>query len=654
MTKVILTLLFTLFWLSNSSFKNRKDNLMTDIYKYKILKAGSITPHGWIEEQIERDLADGYIGVFDKVHPTVTHNVFVNQNRQSKRRIGLRKEWWSGEHEGYWKDAVIRMAFLTDNKKYKEKAENWINELLSNTGKEGYIGIYKDCDDKNCRFNHVRENGELWATSRMLMALLAYYEHTGEERVLEAAEKAAQLVMKNYAEQNYFRVTSRGGGISHGVGFFEIMEWLYRITNNKVYLNFSVKLYDDFNRGKMRDDDLQTKKLLEKQELFEKHGAHIAEGLFIPEFIAAIQPKDKLEQAADNVVYKLEEHLTPGGAMRCDEWIKGREGTADERYEYCGIAEMISPLNKMIAFTGDFDLANRIETMTFNAGQGARFPVLSALSYLTSDNRIHIRHRELIKRESYDAAHVAAACCVLNGGRLMPYYIEGMWMKHADDKGIAAMLYGPNEVETTINGTKVRIVENTNYPFSDKVSFTVHTEQPVNFTLTLRKPYASKTPNINGVDKADITDNKETVEIKREWKDKDSLEVDFNFEIERIDQPESKTVKKMGAYFKRGPLVFALPFDHDIDTVKEHGNSGFYRYKIQANDSGGWKFKLHDGDEFTFVSEINGETRRPWDEPVVKLKGTLRDKKNNKHEVDLVPMGNTIFRRVTFSKANIK
>lgn len=44
--------------------------------------------------------------------------------------------------------------------------------------------------------------------------------------------------------------------------------------------------------------------------------------------------------------------------------------------------------------------------------------------------------------------------------------------------------------------------------------------------------------------------------------------------------------------------------------------------------------------------------QHPWDKPVVKLEGTLRDKKNQKQDVELVPMGNTIFRRVSFPKIN--
>lgn len=644
----IILVIFILLSSFNGIHMNQERG-MSDIYQYKILEAGSIQPQGWIHEQLKRDLQEGYIGRYDEVNPTVTHDVFIHQNRKSRRRVGLRKEWWSGEHEGYWKDAVIRMAFLTGNKKYIEKAQNWIDELKDITQEDDYIGIYADCGKSGCRFNHKRGNGELWTTSRLLMAILAYYEFTDNKEVLKMAEDAAQLIMKKYRDDNYFAVKERGGGVSHGVGFFENLEWLYRITGNKEYLDFSVKLYQDFNNGKMRDDDLTTYELLDENNLFQGHGAHIAEGLFVPEYIASIEENERLEEAAGHVMLKLNQHLTPGGAMRADEWIKQRQGTADERYEYCGIAEMVSPLNKMISFTGDMELADKIEMMTFNAGQGARFPVLSALSYLTSDNRIHIKHSELIKREHYDASHMAAACCALNGARLMPYYVEGMWMKKADGNGIAAVLLGPSELKTRINDIPVEIVENTNYPFSDDIEFKITALKPVTFPLFIRKPHGCKSVNVKSSNDARVNETESLVRIEKTWHKNDVLHITFNFDIEKISQPASKTVKDSGVYFKRGPLVFALPFKDQKRTIKEYRNSGFYRYKITAADSTRWHYKVNTNDEFTYEPSSPEEHLHPWDEPVVKLKGTLRDKQNKKQDVELVPMGNTLFRRVTFS-----
>jgi len=619
------------------------------IYKYQIPPAGEIKPKGWIKKQMENDLKHGYIGVFDEVHHTVTHNVFVKQNRTSAKQYKIIKEWWSGEHEGYWKDAVIRMANLVGDKKYREQGDIWMEELIKNVGKDGYIGIYDDCEKPVCRFNHKKGNGELWATSRILMAMLAYYEYTNDSKVLKAAEDAAQLIMKNYKDKNYFSRESKGGGVSHGIGFFENLEWLYRITGDKEYLDFSIKLYEYFNDGRVRDDDLKTQLLLDEDRYFKKHGAHIAEGMFVPTYIAQISDSEEYQQAAKNSLDKLYYHLTPGGAMRCDEWIHGRGGTADELYEYCGIAEMVSPLNKIITMTGDLSIADRIETMTFNAGQGSRFHPLTGLSYLTSDNRISINHREIGKRESYDAAHRAAACCVLNGGRLMPYYVEGMYMHDLENNGIAAVNYGPSEFHTEIKGKSVTIDQNTNYPFSDHIDFHIKTREPFDFPLTLRRPHGVGQMKVTGVDQDNITEHPDKIVIHKTWEGNEKVHVHLQFNIKKVPQPRSKTVKNGGYYIKRGALVYALPFQHDIDTVKEYNSSGFYRYKIKAKNAGHWDLQISDDSEFSFVQQQEQEVLQPFDHNPVQINGTLYNRSGDVIMVHLVPIGNTIFRRVTFN-----
>ncbi len=48
-------------------------------------------------------------------------------------------------------------------------------------------------------------------------------------------------------------------------------------------------------------------------------------------------------------------------------------------------------------------------------------------------------------RYKYSPVHQdAAVCCVPNAGRITPYYVTSMWMKH--EEGSVATLLGPSEV----------------------------------------------------------------------------------------------------------------------------------------------------------------------------------------------------------------
>ena len=69
----------------------------------------------------------------------------------------------------------------------------------------------------------------------------------------------------------------------------------------------------------------------------------------------------------------------------------------------------------------------------------------------------------------------------------MPNYVIRMWMR-ANDGGLAAVYYGPSEVTAMVNGQKITIAEETDYPFRDHISFRFKTARPVAFNFHCRIP----------------------------------------------------------------------------------------------------------------------------------------------------------------------
>jgi uncharacterized protein len=621
----------------------------------KLLKAGEIMPQGWMKEQIKIDLQEGYYTNFDKINHTVTHNLFVKQDRKSGGSYDGLQCWWSGEHEGYWKDGMLRMAFLSGDEKQKARAIAWLNDIVAAQSPDGYIGIYDDCGSDNCRHNHTGENGELWTQSRIFQALIAGYEFTGNEKWFDALKKAVENTINN-DPGNYFNSEKKSfGGVSHGIGFFDALWYLYSQTGEQKYADYAVKLYNDFNNSTVRDDDLKTEKLL-SDDKYDKHGAHIAEGLHVPAFIATITNDEKYNRAAARVIPKLKFHITPSGAMVCAENVKKQPGSGSMGYEYCGIAENVQALTKLIAITGEAEVAELAERMTFNAGQGARFPVLTALSYVSTDNRISADPSEKGQRHAFSAFHRAAACCVLNGGRLLPYYIEGMWTKGEDN--LTAQLYGPSTLNTVINGVKFNLNQETNYPFEDKIRFTVDPAKPLTYKLRFRIPADAADVTVSGI-KGAVKKNG-YIEIDRTWTKGDAFTLAFDFPVKRMEEvADSKEI-----YFKRGPLVFALPIEYKksiVDGTKnpEQDNngkptksvinpeSGFHLYEIFATDSIGWNYKISSKAKFSPVFK-GGDVLHPFANSPVYLKGKMLNGSGKKVDVKLVPIGATILRRTTF------
>lgn len=140
------------------------------------LRAGEVKPEGWIRQQMQLDLRQRLTGNYHKVSNAVNLRVFERQNRPAGGFVDIpgekrQKSWWSGEHEGYWKDSIVRMAYLVDDETQKQRATGWIE------------------------------------------AMLAYHEFTGHRVVLRAVTKAVRLTLGKYRDTTYFGAGNGGGGL---------------------------------------------------------------------------------------------------------------------------------------------------------------------------------------------------------------------------------------------------------------------------------------------------------------------------------------------------------------------------------------------------------------------------------------------------------
>src|SRR5690606_14465883 len=137
---------------------------------------------------------------------------------------------------------------------------------------DGYLGIY----DEDIRYRFDNENGELWAKSSLLRGLLAWYEYTGEEKVLTAIERAIQNLMDNYPVNNshpFYSKQPNVGGTSHGLTITDVFEHLYQLTKNVVYRDYTLFLYKDFSE-QILNEDAQYEKLVDDTLMLVGHGVH--------------------------------------------------------------------------------------------------------------------------------------------------------------------------------------------------------------------------------------------------------------------------------------------------------------------------------------------------------------------------------------------
>jgi DUF1680 family protein len=171
-------------------------------------------------------------------------------------------------------------------------------------------------------------------------------------------------------------------------------------------------------------------------------------------------------------------------------------------------------------------------------------------------------------------------CCVGNFPRTL--LMLPTWMYSKGEDGLYVNMY----LGSTINidrvaGTSVQMIQQTDYPYSGKVTITVNPAETKTFSIRLRVPdrnvstlYENK-PAVNGVSslaingqavKADI-ENGYAV-INRTWKSGDNIELELPMQPYRVKAIDKVKADRGRVALMYGPLVFNIEsVDQDINKV---------------------------------------------------------------------------------------
>ena len=651
MTSFKITLTFILFVMIYGCVN--KDNEKTEIINIaenpQWIMFGDVHPRGWIFEQMNDDLDNGFVGHLDQLVPElITEDEIYGKGRLSNsiknKDVGaigngewtIQYLWWNSETQSNWRDGWVRSAILTEDEEVLKKVDDYINKMLSFQDEDGYMGIYAP----DLRFNLNGENGELWAQSSLFRVLLGYYEATGNEKILHAIESALEVTMKAWSigGSEPFNIEKPYAGVGHGLTLVDALDRLYQLTGKQKYIDYAVWLYDDYNRHPLSEVDIHIKNLNDSAYRFQGHGVHTYEHLRALVIAWNASKKIKYKVALNNYLKKLENYITPSGGPVGDEFIFSRYADAGETgYEYCSLQELFDSYSHLLQKTGDFFWADKMEWLFLNAAQGARHPYEHSIAYLKTDNSysmtgsLHPREEDAHKnntRYSYSPTHQqAAVCCVPNAGRLPTYYVRNMWLKN--EKGLIKSLYGPSVINTLVEGVNVNIEEHTDYPYSMYVKYIVKPEQPVKFEIHFKKPNwcADMHIKLNG-----NTQNKNLIAHK--WQTGDIIEIEFNAKIKQHRD------LKGDYYFSYGPLLYALPIKAKETVIKEFPVNGFRNliYEPLENNKQQWQFSP-ESFENIYLEDEKGMKAIFFD-PVRKTN----------MEAILIPMGKTILRKITFTE----
>lgn len=611
-------------------------------FRFQTLPLSAVTPQGWLKQELQKNM-NGFTGHLDSLAPDLLlQDDIYGKNRLTKniknKNVGALSDagdwqaqflWWNSETQSNWLDGFVRTAILLNDKKQLQKAERLITGLLNTQDKDGYIGIY----DKDLRYHFTNENGELWSKATLYRVLLGWYEYKKDPAVLLAIEKAVNNVINHYPINNshpFYSTNPDAGGLTHGLAFTDVLEQLYVLTKNPLYLDYCLFLYKDFSAQRL-NEDAQFIKLLDPLLPLKGHGVHTYEHLRSVTAAWYASGNPALQSALDQFIAKINRCQTPSGAPAGDEFVGGRAGDATlTGYEFCSLHELMAGWISLLTKSGASSYGDQAEKILFNAALGATHPEQSAICYLKTDNAFILtggKHGDTTDKHQtryrYSPVHKeAAVCCVPNAGRIGPYFIQNMWMK--DEDGLVATLLGPSALNTTVNGKNVTIESTTAYPFDFDIRFKIKTTEGNRFSIRIRKPEWA----IVAYTSIPCKEEDGYLVFTKAWKEQDELVIGFEAVIKQKATADE-------SYFQYGPLVLCHPLKSTELTTKTYTIAGLKEFNSVPQEKTAYEY----------TGELPVQDTLHKNRFTIEMKVSGRDQTE---KLSLVPMALTILRQVTF------
>ena len=495
------------------------------------LPIGSIRPRGWLRHQLELE-RDGMTGRLAEISPWLNFEKSAWADKDGQGKYG-----W--EEMPYWLKGFGDLGYVLGDEKIIAAAKKWIEAAMASQREDGWFGPRE-------LLTGLKGKPDLWPHMVMLNVLQSYHEFTGDPRAIEVMTRYLrwqhQLPPSAFGE-GYWPKIRAGDNIESAL-------WLYNRTGEPWLLELARKIHENMAPW--------------HKDVINWHNVNIAQG-FRAGTVAWMFTHDPAhrESAERNYTKVMDLYgQFPGGGFVGDE--NCRPGYTDPRggIETCGIVEFMHSFQMLVKITGEPVWADRCEEIAFNSFPAALTPDQKALHYITCANQVQLdRHNKSpgIQNSgtmfSYSPFEVYR-CCQHNVSHGWPYYAEELWLA-TPDNGLCASLYAASEVSARVGeGATVRIVEETDYPFGETVTFKVSAPGKVAFPLYLRVPRWSEKPELklNGKTVRVNARPLSFVRIQREWRDGDTVTLRLPMRVSVRTWEKQKNAVSVDY----GPLSFSL------------------------------------------------------------------------------------------------
>jgi DUF1680 family protein len=209
----------------------------------------------------------------------------------------------------------------------------------------------------------------------------------------------------------------------------------------------------------------------------------------------------------------------------------------------CGSYAHFKLTRYLMRVTRDVRYGDSMERMMYNT-------VLGTLPLQETGKHFYYADYNLDANREYKEAHWA--CCSGTLPQVAADYRINMYFRAP--QAVYVNLYVPSTLRWSENGSALSLTQEGEYPYEDRIAFTLISSQPTELTLHFRIPEWAEGAQIflNGTRQKGLAIPRQFAAIRREWKtgDRVELELPLTMRLETIDAKHTDTVALL-----RGPLV---------------------------------------------------------------------------------------------------
>ena len=388
-----------------------------------------------------------------------------------------------------------------------------------------------------------------YVAGHLIEAAVAHFQSTGKTNYLHVAQGVADHIYR------YF-ITEKHEGVCGHAELELALVRLYRVTGEKRYLDLSREWIE--RRGKPWAYTCDTPRSyfmdhLPIRQVNEITG-HAVRSLFYATGVAeaGLESGDLELQAAARRLWqsatRRKMYLTGGvGSQEKDEGfgpdydLPNQGGYA----ESCAACGMIYFAQSMFRIDGEASSIDVMERVLYNT-------VLHGIS-LDGTNTYY---RNILHDENHarDNCWVCCPPCLSRTLLRIPEYLYAQ-----SDAGVYLNLYAGSTAQIRLKDRRIRLTQETDYPWNGHVKLTLDPDQSTPFKLFLRKPGWSTgaSLSLNGAPLKNPSLEKGYWIIDRTWQSGDHIEIELPMPVEVIKANPKVLANRGRIAIQRGPLVYA-------------------------------------------------------------------------------------------------